>query len=108
MPATAAQDEGKTMKKLKLDRLVASLGEVRDHVATGRFAGRITKLDSAARSNRAGRGRKIEGFVVARLRTHPGEVLREEYLIPLGLSARACKVARRPGEPGNRDHARRA
>jgi len=26
---------------------------------------------------------------MARLRTHPGEVLREEYLIPLGLSARA-------------------
>ncbi|CCE07276.1 Plasmid maintenance system antidote protein, XRE family [Bradyrhizobium sp. STM 3843] len=24
-----------------------------------------------------------------RLRTHPGEVLREEFLIPLGLSARA-------------------
>lgn len=24
-----------------------------------------------------------------RLRTHPGEILREEYLIPLGLSARA-------------------
>jgi addiction module HigA family antidote len=26
---------------------------------------------------------------MARLRTHPGEVLREEYLVPLGLSARA-------------------
>jgi addiction module HigA family antidote len=26
---------------------------------------------------------------MARLRTHPGEILREEYLIPLGLSARA-------------------
>jgi plasmid maintenance system antidote protein VapI len=24
-----------------------------------------------------------------RLQTHPGEVLREEYLVPLGLSARA-------------------
>ena len=24
-----------------------------------------------------------------RLRTHPGEILREEYLVPLGLSARA-------------------
>ena len=24
-----------------------------------------------------------------RLRTHPGEVLREEYLVPLGLSAAA-------------------
>jgi hypothetical protein len=54
MPATAAQDEGKTMKKLKLDRLVASLGEVRDHVATGRFAGRITKLDSAAEATAPG------------------------------------------------------
>ena len=26
---------------------------------------------------------------MARVRTHPGEVLREEYLVPLGLSARA-------------------
>jgi antitoxin HigA-1 len=26
---------------------------------------------------------------MARLRTHPGEVLREEFLIPLGMSARA-------------------
>ncbi|MBV8744609.1 MAG: HigA family addiction module antidote protein [Xanthobacteraceae bacterium] len=26
---------------------------------------------------------------MARLRTHPGEVLREEFVIPLGLSARA-------------------
>ena len=29
---------------------------------------------------------------MARLRTHPGEVLREEYLVPLGLSARALAV----------------
>jgi addiction module HigA family antidote len=35
-----------------------------------------------------------------RLRTHPGEVLREEYLVPLGLSARALtKVL---GVPANR------
>ncbi|MDO9299570.1 HigA family addiction module antitoxin [Bradyrhizobium sp.] len=26
---------------------------------------------------------------MARLRTHPGEVLREKFLVPLGLSARA-------------------
>jgi len=30
---------------------------------------------------------------MARLRTHPGEVLREEYLGPLGLSARALAKA---------------
>ena len=30
---------------------------------------------------------------MARLRTHPGEVLREEYLVPLGLSARALAKA---------------
>jgi addiction module HigA family antidote len=28
-----------------------------------------------------------------RIRTHPGEVLREEYLVPLGLSARALAKA---------------
>ena len=35
-----------------------------------------------------------------RLRTHPGEVLREEYLLPLGLSARA--LARQLDVPPNR------
>jgi addiction module HigA family antidote len=35
-----------------------------------------------------------------RLRTHPGEVLREEYLEPLGLSARALSEA--IGVPANR------
>ena len=37
---------------------------------------------------------------MARVRTHPGEVLREEYLVPLGLSARA--LARDLGVPPNR------
>ncbi len=37
---------------------------------------------------------------MARLRTDPGEVLLEEYLIPLGLSARA--LAKELGVPGNR------
>jgi len=37
---------------------------------------------------------------MARLKTHPGEVLREEYLIPLGLSARALGKAL--GVPANR------
>jgi len=35
-----------------------------------------------------------------RLRTHPGEVLREEYLIPLGVSARA--LAKALSVPANR------
>jgi addiction module HigA family antidote len=37
---------------------------------------------------------------MTRLRTRPGEVLREEYLVPLGLSARA--LARALGVPANR------
>jgi antitoxin HigA-1 len=37
---------------------------------------------------------------MARLRTHPGEVLREEYLVPLGLSARA--LAKLLDVPANR------
>ena len=37
---------------------------------------------------------------MARLRTHPGEVLREEYLIPLGMSARA--LGKELGVPANR------
>ena len=35
-----------------------------------------------------------------RVRTHPGEVLREEYLKPLGMSARA--LAEAIGVPANR------
>jgi addiction module HigA family antidote len=35
-----------------------------------------------------------------RIRTHPGEVLREEYLRPLGMSARA--LAEAIGVPPNR------
>jgi addiction module HigA family antidote len=35
-----------------------------------------------------------------RIRTHPGEVLREEYLRPLGMSARA--LAQTIGVPANR------
>jgi addiction module HigA family antidote len=35
-----------------------------------------------------------------RLRTHPGEILAEEYLKPLGLSARV--LAQAIGVPGNR------
>lgn len=37
---------------------------------------------------------------MTRLRTHPGEVLREEYLIPLGMSARA--LGKKLGVPPNR------
>ena len=35
-----------------------------------------------------------------RLRTHPGEILREEFLVPLGLSARA--LAKHLDVPANR------
>jgi antitoxin HigA-1 len=37
---------------------------------------------------------------VARITTHPGEVIREDYLVPLGMSARALGEAL--GVPGNR------
>jgi antitoxin HigA-1 len=37
---------------------------------------------------------------MARLRTHPGEILREEFLLPLGLSARA--LAKLLDVPANR------
>jgi addiction module HigA family antidote len=39
-------------------------------------------------------------WVMGRLRTHPGEVLEEEFMKPLGLSARA--VGEAIGVPGNR------
>jgi antitoxin HigA-1 len=35
-----------------------------------------------------------------RIRTHPGEVLRKEYLVPLGMSARA--LAKALNVPANR------
>ena len=37
---------------------------------------------------------------MTRLQTHPGEVLREQYLIPLGMSARG--LAKLLGVPANR------
>ena len=37
---------------------------------------------------------------MARIRTHPGEILREEFLLPLGISAR--QLAEAIGVPGNR------
>jgi addiction module HigA family antidote len=37
---------------------------------------------------------------VPRIRTHPGEILREDYLLPLGLSAR--QLAKALDVPGNR------
>jgi addiction module HigA family antidote len=36
-----------------------------------------------------------EGQAIARIRTHPGEVLREEFMKPLGLSANALALALR-------------
>jgi putative transcriptional regulator len=36
------------MKKERFDRLVESLGEVRSHVATGRFAGRLSTVEVKA------------------------------------------------------------
>jgi addiction module HigA family antidote len=35
-----------------------------------------------------------------RIRTHPGEILREDYLAPLGMSSR--QLAKALGVPGNR------
>jgi len=32
---------------------------------------------------------------MARIRTHPGEILREEFMLPLGLSANALAIALR-------------
>jgi addiction module HigA family antidote len=49
---------------------------------------------SLSRSSTITKGRAV------RIRTHPGEVLREEYLKPLGLSARA--LAEAIGVPANR------
>ncbi len=37
---------------------------------------------------------------MTRVRTHPGEVLKEDYLVPFGLSARA--LAAELGVPANR------
>jgi putative transcriptional regulator len=45
------------MKKKRFDRLVESLEEVREHVATGRFAGRITEVAIGADDIRAVRER---------------------------------------------------
>src|SRR5438105_15879264 len=51
-------------------------------------------------SNRMKRNDPRKKEKAPRLRTHPGEILREEYLIPLGLSARA--LAKLLDVPANR------
>lgn len=45
------------MKKKRFDRLVAGLEDVRVHVATGRFAGRISEVEVGAGDIRAVRER---------------------------------------------------
>jgi putative transcriptional regulator len=45
------------MKKQRFDRLLESLGKVRTHVATGKFSGRITKVEIGAGDIRAVRKR---------------------------------------------------
>jgi putative transcriptional regulator len=45
------------MKKQRFERLMESLGEVRTHVATGRFSGRIRKIAVGAGDIRAVRER---------------------------------------------------
>ena len=45
------------MKKKRFDRLMESLGEVRTHVTTGRFSGRIGKVEIGADNVRAVRER---------------------------------------------------
>jgi putative transcriptional regulator len=41
------------MRKKRFDRLVASLGDVRTHVTTGRFSGRISEVEVGADDVRA-------------------------------------------------------
>jgi putative transcriptional regulator len=45
------------MKKKRFDRLVESLKDVQAHVATGRFAGRLTEIEIAAEDIRSVRER---------------------------------------------------
>ena len=45
------------MKKKRFDRLVESLDDVRTHVTTGRFVGRVSKVDVGASDIRAVRER---------------------------------------------------
>jgi antitoxin HigA-1 len=35
----------------------------------------------------------IEEMIMPRIRTHPGEILQQEFMLPLGLSARALGAA---------------
>jgi hypothetical protein len=50
----SASSEDEAMKSKRFERLVKSLDEVRAHVAIGRFAGRISKIDITAGANGGG------------------------------------------------------
>lgn len=43
--------------------------------------------------------RPATGWIFERVTTHPGEILREEFLIPLGLSANALAMRLRVAPP---------
>src|ERR1044071_3373584 len=60
----------------------------------------LLPLDPGRTRKRRDRGLSLMEAAMARVRTHPGEVLREEYLKPLGLSARA--LAKSLAVPANR------
>ena len=59
-----------------------------------------TVLTNASDGFASAKRRSTRRGATRHLRTHPGEVLREEYLVPLGLSARA--LAKVLGVPANR------
>jgi hypothetical protein len=51
----------------------------------------VLSMDARWAGRRGDRGLSLKESIMPCVRTHPGEVLREEYLVPLGMSARALR-----------------
>src|SRR5271155_1166786 len=60
----------------------------------------LLRLDGGGAGSRSSCGLSLRRIVMPRVRTHPGEVLAEEYMQPLGLSS--AELGRAIGVAGNR------
>src|SRR5271163_531740 len=60
----------------------------------------LLRLDGGGAGSRSSCGLSLRRIVMPRVRTHPGEVLAEEYMHPLGLSS--AELGRAIGVAGNR------
>ena len=70
----------------------------------------ITKTSAASKPDRMTITKPAEGWPIRRITTHPGEILREDFLLPMGLTANqlATRTMLPPTRIGEILHQRRS